>query len=329
MRTAIARLTPAARTVALGAAALVALSSPAGAQSFLQQLFGGGSSSPGQTGRPLVHPGTPAALQSFRSPRATHRETGRFSPAADHPRSERDDADGAQPSGTRYRTVCVRTCDGYYFPLGNSVPRARFMRDAAQCRASCGEDARLYYLPAGSDNMSTMLDLAGRSYLRMPNAFKYRKTLIDGCSCRPMPWSEAELGRHRRYAEDAARAALAQQFQADAAGALQPLSTAVAAVEEQAAGPSAGPADEASSATVTGVDAGARAPVVETPPRTARGRASSPAASLSAAPSPSARRQAAVARVTGGNSGGGLIGTSWLPTAGSTRYTWPGDAPRR
>ena len=39
------------------------------------------------------------------------------------------------------------------------------------------------------------------AYAALPNAFKYRKTLVEGCRCRPQPWSEAELQRHRGYAQ--------------------------------------------------------------------------------------------------------------------------------
>ena len=46
-----------------------------------------------------------------------------------------------------------------------------------------------------------MVDLTGMAYSTLPNAFKYRKTLVEGCRCRPQPWSEAELQRHRAYAQ--------------------------------------------------------------------------------------------------------------------------------
>ena len=42
--------------------------------------------------------------------------------------------------------------------------------------------------------------MTGRAYASYPVAFKYRKTLVQGCQCRPQPWTEAELARHRAYA---------------------------------------------------------------------------------------------------------------------------------
>lgn len=101
--------------------------------------------------------------------------------------------------GGNYRTVCVRTCDGYYFPISASASRARFSKDSEACEARCG-GARLYYLPKHSEDTASMIDLTGRRYDQLDNAFVYRKKLIDGCSCRPMPWSAAERARHNRYA---------------------------------------------------------------------------------------------------------------------------------
>ena len=37
-----------------------------------------------------------------------------------------------------YRTVCVRMCDGYYFPVSFSVTPDRFERDRQSCENSCG-----------------------------------------------------------------------------------------------------------------------------------------------------------------------------------------------
>src|SRR5215467_7410334 len=37
-----------------------------------------------------------------------------------------------------YRTLCVRLCDGFYFPISFAVPASSLERDAERCRASCG-----------------------------------------------------------------------------------------------------------------------------------------------------------------------------------------------
>jgi hypothetical protein len=107
----------------------------------------------------------------------------------------------AEPASS-YRTLCVRLCDGYYFPVSAAAPSSSLARDADKCSASCGADARLFYHASVGGSVETMIDLTGMAYSSLPNAFRYRKTLVEGCSCRPQPWSEAELQRHRGYAQD-------------------------------------------------------------------------------------------------------------------------------
>jgi hypothetical protein len=143
---------------------------PAAAQGFFDQLFG--SSGPSPTERSL-------------------RGANRYQSFGGGPYGQ---------SGLTYRTLCVRLCDGYYFPISFSAPRSALSRDADQCSASCGSEARLFYHPNPGGDIDTMVDLTGLSYGALPTAFKYRKTLVKGCACRPQPWSEAELQRHRRYA---------------------------------------------------------------------------------------------------------------------------------
>jgi Protein of unknown function (DUF2865) len=101
--------------------------------------------------------------------------------------------------GSGYRTMCVRACDGYYFPISPSTPPGRFHKDAESCETRC-PGATLYYLPKQSDEVAEMVDLTGRRYDELTNAFVYRKKLIDGCACRQMPWSAIERARHKRYA---------------------------------------------------------------------------------------------------------------------------------
>ena len=107
-----------------------------------------------------------------------------FSPYA-YPGYRPDGAAGASSVTDTYRTLCVRLCDGFYFPISFATPEAGLARDAEQCRASCGVEARLFYHPNPGGSVETMLDLTGRAYSALPNAFKYRKSLVSGCLCRP------------------------------------------------------------------------------------------------------------------------------------------------
>jgi len=98
-----------------------------------------------------------------------------------------------------YRTVCVRSCDGFYFPISSATSRNGFHKDANVCHSRCGTTAELYYMPRRSNDISNARNLSGQTYDELENAFKYRKTLVNGCACRPMPWSLSERARHRRY----------------------------------------------------------------------------------------------------------------------------------
>ena len=109
-----------------------------------------------------------------------------------------DEAEPLQQGGT-VRTLCVRLCDGYYFPMSHAVPRSTLARDADACSARCGADARLFYHPTHDGDVESMVDLSGMAYASLPNAFRYRKSLVEGCSCRPQPWSDVERQRHRGY----------------------------------------------------------------------------------------------------------------------------------
>jgi Protein of unknown function (DUF2865) len=99
-----------------------------------------------------------------------------------------------------YRTLCVRLCDGYYFPISFSTPASGFARDTVRCTASCGRQARLFYHANPGGSVETMMDLAGRPYSALPAAFKYRATLVSGCGCHRLPASEdggEDLARDR------------------------------------------------------------------------------------------------------------------------------------
>ena len=112
--------------------------------------------------------------------------------------------DGGWPQDySKYRTLCVRTCDGFYFPIGDNVGRERLHQDARTCSARCDGEAKLFYYPTNGGSVDTMVDMGGRPYAQMPNAFLYRKTLVQGCTCKPAPWSAETAARHQGYKDDA------------------------------------------------------------------------------------------------------------------------------
>jgi hypothetical protein len=100
--------------------------------------------------------------------------------------------DGA-PSGT-YHTICVRACDGYYFPISYSTVPSRFADDARACQRLCpAAEAELYSFHNPGEDMQQALSIGGQAYTALPNAFRYRKEVVAGCSCRRpgQSWADA------------------------------------------------------------------------------------------------------------------------------------------
>jgi hypothetical protein len=97
------------------------------------------------------------------------------------------------PAGT-YRTVCVRTCDGFYFPISYSTVPARFAKDAQACQRLCpGAEVSLYTYRNPGESMQQAVSINGAPYTALPGAFRYRKDLVAGCSCRKPgeSWAQA------------------------------------------------------------------------------------------------------------------------------------------
>lgn len=94
------------------------------------------------------------------------------------------------PSGS-YRTLCVRTCDGYYFPVSYSTTSSHFPVDEKACSAMCPATVtKLYYHSVPDQEPEQMISLAREPYSSSPNAFQYRINGVrgtPGCSCHAAP----------------------------------------------------------------------------------------------------------------------------------------------
>jgi hypothetical protein len=81
------------------------------------------------------------------------------------------------------RPICVRLCDGYFFPLpAASGPTA----DAeTACHAQCPSTrVALYFLPGQSDRLEDATNARGETYSALPAAFRYRSAGAPACGCR-------------------------------------------------------------------------------------------------------------------------------------------------
>jgi hypothetical protein len=89
------------------------------------------------------------------------------------------------PEVGTYRTLCVRTCDGYYFPISFSTVQSNFAADEQVCQSMCpGAEVSLYVHRNPGEDSEQMVSLAGQPYSALPTAFKYRKEYDSACTCR-------------------------------------------------------------------------------------------------------------------------------------------------
>ncbi len=89
--------------------------------------------------------------------------------------------------------VCVRTCDGGYFPISYSARRGNLDTLQELCKAQCpGAETALYTMPPAGD-IDKAVSIDGDAYEDMPNAGKFRKTFDSTCSCKPpnQSWVQA------------------------------------------------------------------------------------------------------------------------------------------
>lgn len=80
--------------------------------------------------------------------------------------------------------VCVRTCDGYFFPLGLTADQASIDGQKSLCTALCpAAKTEIYFMPQGADGIETAFNAGGRPYSKMPHALRYTKSLAATCTC--------------------------------------------------------------------------------------------------------------------------------------------------
>jgi hypothetical protein len=98
------------------------------------------------------------------------------------------------PQAGTYRTVCVRTCDGFYFPISFATVPSRFADDEKTCKNLCpASDATLFSYRNPGEDMNSAVSISGQPYSSSPNAFRYRTEFNPSCSCKApgQTWSDA------------------------------------------------------------------------------------------------------------------------------------------
>ncbi|MBA4171541.1 MAG: hypothetical protein C0511_02525 [Hyphomicrobium sp.] len=101
---------------------------------------------------------------------------------------------GSVPYAT-YRTICVRLCDGYYFPISFSTLPNHFQRDADACQSKCAAPVELYYHQnPGAAVEQAVAAKSQEPYTKLKSAFRYRKEFVSGCSCKQTEFVPAGTG---------------------------------------------------------------------------------------------------------------------------------------
>ncbi len=98
------------------------------------------------------------------------------------------------PQSGTFRTVCVRTCDGAYFPVSFATVQARFADDEKTCKALCpATEASLFAYRNPGEDINQAVSTTGQPYTALPNAFKFRNEFNPSCACKAagQTWSDA------------------------------------------------------------------------------------------------------------------------------------------
>jgi hypothetical protein len=129
----------------------------------------------------------------------------RFEDHGDQPRQSAPSGEkgGVQAHSGSY-AVCVRTCDGSFFPVSYSGAGSRADSLEDVCRALCpNADMALYSFPFGG-TVDEAASPTGEPYANLPNAGKFEKSYDPSCSCRRkgQTWAEALADAEARYGHE-------------------------------------------------------------------------------------------------------------------------------
>ncbi|QGM99031.1 DUF2865 domain-containing protein [Methylocystis parvus] len=107
-----------------------------------------------------------------------------------------------RPSGGPM-AICVRSCDGGFFPITYSAKASQLDDLNAFCKAMCpGAEAKLY-TQSQWKGLDSAVSIDGEPYADHPNARKFEKSYEPSCGCKPQgqSWTEALAEAERMLAE--------------------------------------------------------------------------------------------------------------------------------
>jgi hypothetical protein len=105
--------------------------------------------------------------------------------------------EGERPRGVGYRAVCVRLCDGAFFPMTSAARPGAGLGDQDMCQMQCpGTEVALFRMR--DDRIENAVSSTGRSYSSLPNALRFRQRFDATCTCRPRDGSWAAAFNNRQ-----------------------------------------------------------------------------------------------------------------------------------
>lgn len=118
--------------------------------------------------------------ESFNANQSASSESG--DPQVDPGMTMAPDSDkvSATQSASRSRAVCVKLCDGSFFPLNGAESEGREASCSRQCPAA---PTQVFYLASGSDQIDDAISGSGQRYSALPVAFRYRTSVEPFCVC--------------------------------------------------------------------------------------------------------------------------------------------------
>ena len=101
------------------------------------------------------------------------------------------------------RTVCVRTCDGGFFPISSGATPLDFRRDQKVCAMMCPEtETQLFYqsMTPGQETEQMTSTVTGRPYRDLEHAFSYRTRDLSKagtCGCNLSAYYQEMIKRQK------------------------------------------------------------------------------------------------------------------------------------
>lgn len=87
------------------------------------------------------------------------------------------------------RTMCVRTCDGKFFPIGSNASPLDFNNHETKCQSLCpNTQIELYYHHMHNQESADMISIdTGRAYSKLPTAYAFQNSTSNdiraSCGC--------------------------------------------------------------------------------------------------------------------------------------------------